>query len=124
MKLSGSTKAVRAFFDAWNVALEAGDVAAITAMYSADAVLVPADSESVLNTPELISEYYTKFVEAKPSVKIIDGYIRLGFDYAQDVGVYETKLGDGSVIEARYSLAYMYIDDAWKITNHHVSLTA
>ena len=118
---------VRNLFYKWNNALATGDSTSVADMYTSDAILIATSSNERKMDYESIKSYFDPVVKRNPSVSIVDGNIKIGEDWAMDVGIYEWTFGDdGSKKQARYT--FLYVPDSggddgeeWKICHHHSS---
>lgn len=112
---------VRDLFDQWNAALQSGDSNEVTKAYAQDAILIPTSSNQLKTNITAIKEYFDNVVKRNPSVRIIDGHITTGCNWAKNVGIYEWRFGDGSTKKARYTFVYVYQDEELKVGHHHSS---
>ncbi|MEM9566427.1 MAG: SgcJ/EcaC family oxidoreductase [Actinomycetota bacterium] len=109
-------------FDTWNEALLTGDPDQVTALYAADAVLLPTVSNQVRHDHAEIRDYFVGFLAKKPAGVIDEANTRsLTDDLASNAGVYTFSFGDGSQTTARFSYLYRNGGDGWKIIEHHSS---
>ena len=118
---------VESLFERWNAALASGDPTRVAALYSDDALLLPTLSNRARETPEAIRDYFEGFLARKPRGRIDHRQIRLGCNAALDAGTYSFELSspDGAPpawVQARYTFAYVYGPDGWRIQHHHSSL--
>jgi uncharacterized protein (TIGR02246 family) len=117
---------VAALFDRWNQTLATGDAARVAALYSPDAVLLATVSATPRDTPALIQDYFTHFLENRPAGVIKTRKIRIHCNVAMDAGTYlfvlrDPKTGATTEVPARYSYVYHYEDGDWRIVHHHSS---
>ncbi|HEU5222655.1 MAG TPA: SgcJ/EcaC family oxidoreductase [Candidatus Lumbricidophila sp.] len=118
---------ISARFDTWNAALQTGDASKVAALYANDAVLLPTVSNQVRTDQAGITDYFTHFLENKPSGKRTQSLINvLDENSAIDTGIYDFTLTDPktnakSVVTARYTFEYEKRDGKWLIVNHHSS---
>jgi uncharacterized protein (TIGR02246 family) len=95
--------------------------------YAKDAVLLPSSNGDPILNLDGIEAFYSEYLKQKPQKRVLEGSIRFGFDWAEDVGVCEICLRDpvsGTVrkIKARYSFFYVWESHQWKILHHHSSI--
>jgi uncharacterized protein (TIGR02246 family) len=116
-------KEVRALFYLWNDALATGDSRIVAKRYSAKPVLLPTVSDIPRTDFAGVKDYFDNFLKKKPTGEIIEGYIKIGGDWASDTGIYEFTMGTtGDVVRARYSYVYVQEAGQWKISHHHSSV--
>jgi len=123
---------VRDLFHMWNRALSTRNPERVASRYAKTAVLLPALSDTTPRTdPASIRAYYHDYFSTNRAVGSTHPYhhvvqqssVRVGTDWAQDVGIYSCSLGDGTTpMEARYSFTYVWEEGDWKIAHHHASL--
>ncbi len=113
---------VRALFDDWNAALQTLDPYKVAALYSHNGNLLPTLSDKQrLNFLE-IADYFVDFLKYEPQGEILSGDIYIGTNWAQDAGIYEFTMADGSKVRGRYTFVYAFEDGKWKIVQHHSSM--
>ncbi|PZG12355.1 DUF4440 domain-containing protein [Micromonospora craterilacus] len=116
---------IKDLFKQWNDALATRDPKKVADRYAPDAVLLPTVSNKVRTDRDGIIDYFTHFLESRPSGTIKESKIKiLGPTAAIDTGVYVftlTKDGVESKVEARYTFVYELRDGKWLIVNHHSS---
>ena len=118
-----SDEEVKGLFTLWNDALATLDPDTVAKRYAKNAVLLPTVSDLPRTTKDLITSYFVDFLKKKPQGVIIESYVYHGFNWAEDVGVYEFTMGaTGDKVVARYSFVYVFEDDEWKILHHHSSV--
>merc|ERR1719343_844337 len=114
---------VRALFSLWNNALATGDSRIVASRYAESPVLLPTVSDKPRTDFETVKDYFDAFLLKAPQGKILEGYIKIGENWASDTGIYEFTMGaTGDVVKARYSFVYVYEGDEWKISHHHSSV--
>ncbi len=115
---------VRSMFSLWDAALATEDSRIVATMYGQNATLLPTLSDRVRTDFDGIKDYFDSFLAKDPRGEIIEGHIRIGEDWATDIGIYEFTMGaTGDVVRGRYS--YFYEPDEsgkWKISHHHSSM--
>lgn len=113
---------IKQLFSIWNRALATGDPDQVTALYAADAVLLPTVSNQVRHNHAEIRDYFVNFLAKKPQGEIDEANTRvLAENLASNSGVYTFTFGDGTQVTARFSYLYKRIDGEWKIIEHHSS---
>lgn len=120
---SKEEKEVQKLFHLWNDALATLDSDTVAKRYAKDAVLLPTVSDVPRTDYESIKSYFDLFLTKKPQGEILESYVKVGENWAQDNGLYEFTLGStGDKVKARYSFVYVKEDDEWKIAHHHSSM--
>jgi uncharacterized protein (TIGR02246 family) len=113
---------IKQLFSIWNRALATGDPDQVTALYAADAVLLPTVSNQVRHNHAEIRDYFVNFLAKKPQGEIDEANTRvLSENLASNSGVYTFTFGDGTQVTARFSYLYKRINGEWKIIEHHSS---
>ena len=113
---------VIALFEEWNGALATLDPDTVTAMYAADAVLLPTVSNQVRHNHVGIRDYFVNFLQKSPQGVINESNVHILSDsHATNSGVYTFTFGDGSAVTARFSYLYVATEAGWKILQHHSS---
>jgi uncharacterized protein (TIGR02246 family) len=117
------TKAeVRGLFHLWNDALATLDSKLVASRYAKKGVLLPTVSDVPRTSYDSIKNYFDAFLLKKPQGVILESYVTIGTNWAQDAGIYEFTLGaTGDKVKARYSFIYKLEDGQWKIAHHHSS---
>lgn len=113
---------IAALFDQWNADLESGDAKKVVENYALESVLLPTVSNHARLTPEEKEDYFTHWLEKKPSAVVNERWIEIDCNQAIDAGTYTFTYADGSKVPARYTFIYQLEDDEWKITTHHSSV--
>ncbi|MFQ5747697.1 MAG: YybH family protein [Gemmatimonadota bacterium] len=111
-------EAIQAKIEAWAAAWNAGDGAAIGALYAADALILPPGSEPVKGAAAIgdfwsaaIAEAGGSTVELKTHELIVHG------DLAVERGGFVDTAADGSHGDhGKYVVVWKKTDDGWKIT--------
>ena len=113
---------VIALFEEWNGALATLDPDTVTAMYAADAVLLPTVSNQVRHNHGEIRDYFVNFLQKSPQGVINESNVHILSDsHATNSGVYTFTFGDGSAVTARFSYLYVATEAGWNILQHHSS---
>ena len=113
---------VLGLFDQWNTALTTLNPDTVTALYAANAVLLPTVSNQVRHNHEEIRDYFVGFLQKSPQGVVDEFNVNILSDtHATNSGVYTFTFGDGSKVSARFSYLYVASDDGWKILQHHSS---
>jgi uncharacterized protein (TIGR02246 family) len=113
---------VRKLFTKWDEALATLNPRIVANRYSDDPILLPTVSDIPRTDHESIKDYFTTFLKLKPRGKILEGKIKIGYNWAKDAGIYEFKMGaTGETVKARYSFIYVWENGQWKIAHHHSS---
>ncbi|WP_420915843.1 SgcJ/EcaC family oxidoreductase [Paraburkholderia monticola] len=118
---STSEKQIAALFDRWNDSLKTGDPQKVVANYAPQSILLPTVSNKPRLTADEKLDYFKHFLESKPVGTIDFRDIMIECNTAIDAGIYTFKLGDGSVVKARYTFTYAWNGHKWLITSHHSS---
>ena len=82
---------VRALFSLWNNALATGDSRIVAKRYAKNSVLLPTVSDTPRTDFASIKDYFDGFLLKQPQGTILDGDIRIGDGWAQDMGIYEVR---------------------------------
>jgi uncharacterized protein (TIGR02246 family) len=109
----------------WVEAFNQRDLARITGMYDADAVLWGTASQRPSVGPAAIGEYFKGAQRAGERVTLGEQRVRVYGDMAIDTGSYtfwESRAGKPVAVPARYTLVYRSRDNRWLIVDHHSSL--
>lgn len=109
-------------FEKWNDALETGDANSVIALYDKNAILLPTISNKVRHNHNEIKEYFINFLSKNPKGKIDESNIRIFNDIAINSGVYTFSFIDDSSVQARFTFVYKFIENEWKIIEHHSSM--
>ncbi|MCW3798017.1 SgcJ/EcaC family oxidoreductase [Sphingomonas sp. BN140010] len=100
---------------------------AVTALFAADAVLLPTLSNTPRTTPATIREYFVHFLAKAPSVHVDTTIVRSDCHSAERVGTWTWTLTDPSThatsqVRGRYSFIYRLDGGQWRIDHLHSSL--
>ncbi len=115
---------IAGLFDRWNASLATGDPATVVRRnYARDSVLLATLSNRPRVTPAQQRDYFAGFLKNKPSGRIVERHIDIDCRTAVDTGLYTFTYGtDGTLVPARYTFTYRWIDGSWRITSHHSSM--
>ena len=118
---------VEGLFDKFNAAWATKDPAAVTALFSKDAVLLATVSNRPRLTPDEIKDYFAKFLKNSPVGAIDTSTVRVGCNSAYRLGTWTVKLTDATTgavsdVKARYSFIYKIENGQWKIEHLHSSM--
>lgn len=108
-------------------ALATGNPDTVTALFAADAVLLPTLSNTVRTTPAQVRDYFVHFLPKSPAVQVDSSTVRVGCNIAERVGTWTWTLtdpasGSKSKAQARYSFIYRFEGGEWRIDHLHSSL--
>lgn len=111
------------FMDAWAT----GDPDAVTAVFTAEPVLLPTVSNTPRTTPAGVRDYFAGFLKNRPVARIVTSTVEIDCNTASRVGLWTVNLTDPATgakrdVEARYSFIYRFEDGAWKIDHLHSSM--
>ncbi|WP_295388892.1 DUF4440 domain-containing protein [uncultured Thiodictyon sp.] len=113
---------IAALFDRWNRSLQTGDPRKVVANYAERSILLPTVSNKPRLTPAEKEDYFSHFLENRPSGKIDLRFVDLGCNTALDAGLYTfTFAKTGKTVSGRYSYTYRWNGSKWLITSHHSS---
>jgi uncharacterized protein (TIGR02246 family) len=115
-------KEVASLFDRWNESLKTKDADKVVANYAPDAVLLATVSNKPRTNHQEIKDYFVHFLEKAPRGTINTRTIKVGCNFAQDVGTYTFSLKGGTSVAARYTYLYEYANGQWLIAHHHSSV--
>ncbi len=109
--------AIRAGSQQWAAAWNAGDAAALAALYAADAVVMAPGSEPAEGLKAIEEHYRSSLEEAAGSEnKIKTLEVMAAGDWAVEVGSFVTNAADGSHLDhGRYIALWKKVDNKWKL---------
>jgi uncharacterized protein (TIGR02246 family) len=113
---------IAGLFDRWNTSLATLKPEEVLKNYSEDSVLLATLANKPRLTQDERREYFEHFLEKKPKGHIDSRDIKIGCNWAVDVGTYTFTLKDGSKVPARYTYTYEFENGKWLITSHHSSM--
>lgn len=124
--MSRVTERVEEQLDRWFAVVKTGDPDRVTALYAADAILLPTLRGEVKQGPQKIREYFAQdFLPRNPVGCCLEQHTRVIGDVGVNSGLYRflmTGADSGrTMAEARFTFVYQWIDDDWKIIEHHSS---
>ena len=120
--MNATEQPLAAMFDRWNESLQTGDPKKVVANYAERSILLPTVSNTPRLTPAEKEDYFTHFLQSKPSGVINLRQIDISGDMAVDSGVYTfTMAAKGQTVAARYSFVYKWDGERWLIISHHSS---
>ena len=96
--------ALGALFERWNKAVQSGDPEQVVANYAPKSVLLATLANKPLLTREDKLNYFTHFLEKKPSCKIDSHTVEIDCNTAVDAGLYTFTFGDGTQVPARFTI--------------------
>lgn len=111
--------------EAWNKAIQTGDLDKVVSCYVVDAILLPTVSAKIRRNHDEIRDYFIGFLKKNPCGKILEQNIRIHSDIAINSGLYTFSLTEGSVhtdIAARFTFVYRKYEGRWLIIEHHSSI--
>ena len=122
-----STGEIEAQFERFNGALASGSPDKVTALFAADAVLLPTLSNTPRTDSAAVRDYFVHFLAKSPVGHIDSSTVRIGCNTAERVGTWTWTLTDPatgakSKAPARYSFIYRYEGGQWRIGHLHSSL--
>ncbi len=114
---------VSALFQRWNEDLVSGDPKRVVENYAEESILLPTLSSRLRRTAEEKQDYFTHFLEKKPSGTVDERMVQIDCNTALDTGIYTFSFADGNEVKARYTFTYKWYPerDQWLITSHHSS---
>jgi uncharacterized protein (TIGR02246 family) len=115
-------KEIANLFDRWNTSLATLKPEEVIKNYSEDSVLLATLANAPRFTQAERTEYFEHFLAKKPRGRIVSRDIKIGCNWAVDVGTYNFTFNDGSKVPARYTYTYEFANGQWLITSHHSSM--
>jgi uncharacterized protein (TIGR02246 family) len=115
--MAQSVKTIQKLEDQWGAAFNKGDAAAVAAMYTDDAYVLPAGAPMVHSTTD-IQTFWGQTMQQLGDVKCTTTDVKpLGRNGAREVGncTFKTKgasPGDGAL---KYAVVWQKIDGQWKL---------
>lgn len=110
----------------WIQAFNAGDPAAIAALYHPEAVLWGTTAPSLITTPQGLYQYFEGHcaAESPPTISLGAQRVRVYAGTAINTGSYtlHTRVdGQQRALPARFSFTYCKVGSDWLIVDHHSS---
>ena len=111
---------VRAAIEAANAKFGAAwgskDAAAVTALYTANATLLPPNSARVTGSPAILEFWKGALAAAPARGKLTTGEVEAHGDTAHEVGTYELSAADGVVVDkGKYVVVWKREGGQWKL---------
>ncbi len=111
------------FAEAWSTL----DADVVTALFTAEPVLLPTVSNQPRTTPAGVRDYFVSFLKNRPVGRIETSTTEIDCRTASRVGTWIVTLTDPSTgvardVHARYSLIYRFEAGDWKIDHLHSSM--
>jgi uncharacterized protein (TIGR02246 family) len=111
---------VRAAIEAANAKFGAAwgkkDAAAITALYTANATLLPPHAARATGSEAILEFWKAGLAGAPPVAKLTTGEVEVHGDTAHEVGTYEVSAADGKVIDkGKYVVVWKREGGQWKM---------
>ena len=101
--------------DAWQSAYDAGDAAALAAIYEEDSALMPPNSTPVTGRAT-IETFWGDFMASGGSVKITDSEAYAHGDVGYKVGTFTMTDSGGMVLdEGKYVELWRHVDGRWQM---------
>jgi uncharacterized protein (TIGR02246 family) len=100
---------------AWQAAYNAGDAAALAALYAEDAKVMAPGSETVSGRAA-IQDFFKQDLAQGAKNALTTNEVLSGGDYATSIGGYVATAADGSHLDhGTYMTVFKKVDGAWKI---------
>ena len=115
--MAQSLKAIQKLEDQWGAAFNKGDAAAVAAMYTSDAYVLPAGSPMVHGTAD-IQAFWAKGAEMLGDVKCTAADVKpLGRSGAREIGActFKTKGANPQDGSLKYAVVWVKQDGQWKL---------
>lgn len=118
---------VNAQFDRFNAAWQTRDPDTVTALFGANASLLPTVSGTMRTDTAGIRDYFVTFLQSRPFGTITESETTLGCNIATRAGNWTVRLtnaqtGAVSDVSARFTFVYTYEGGDWKIHHLHSSV--
>ena len=109
--------AIRAGTEAWSAAWNAGDAAALTALYADDAMVMAAGAEPASGAAAIL-QHYEAALAAMPgsqnASKTLE--VMVADDWAVELGSFVANAADGSHVDhGRYTAVWKKVDGKWML---------
>lgn len=103
--------------DAWEVALNAGDIDTLVSMYTEDARVMPPGMRMSMGT-QAVRDAFTGMIAAGFSGTLTPVETRIAGDIGYNVGTFELTMGDGTVTTGKFTETWERgSDGVWRISN-------
>lgn len=114
---------------AWSAAMEAGDVAAVTRMYGAQTVVLPADKMVAKGTDAARADFSALLKQYNARVQIDEGYYMQVAQVLTSWGLFTLTLtpkvgGTPVVMHGRYTDVATQVNGQWQYIVDHASVPA
>ncbi len=118
---------IDALFDKFNAAWATKDPAAVTRLFTKDAVLLATVSNKPRTNHAEIQDYFVSFLKGSPVGTINSSTYKMGCNQAARLGTWTVTLTDAATgaktdVKARYSFIYRLENGEWKIDHLHSSM--
>ncbi len=111
-----ATAAITAASEAFDAAYNAADAAAISAMYTNDAVVYPPGGEAIEGMEAISAWFAGGLVEGGPTLDLQTGDVFAIEGAALETGSYVMTGADGSHIDhGNYMVAWSHTEDGWRM---------
>jgi len=122
-----TVSAIEAEFQRFNAAWATGDPDVVTALFTAEPVLLPTVSNTPRTTPAGVRDYFVEFLRNRPVGRIDTSTVEIDCTTASRLGTWTVTLVDPATgakrdVAARYSFIYRFQDGEWKIDHLHSSM--
>lgn len=122
-----TTAEVDAQFARFNDAWATKNPDTVTALFSAEPVLLATVSNTPRTTPAMVRDYFVSFLRNSPVGRIETSTTRIDCHTASRVGTWTVTLTDPDTqqsrdVHARYSFIYKHENGEWKIDHLHSSM--
>ena len=115
--MAQSKAVIQKLEDAWAAAFNQGDAAALAAMYTEDAYVLPAGADMVRGR-EKIAAFYGQAVQQLGDAKVTTtDVLRLGRSAAREIGAVtlKTKGAQAQEMTGKYAAVWRKIDGQWML---------
>ncbi len=111
-----ATAAITAASDAFDAAFNAGDAAALSVMYTTDAIAYPPGGEPIEGREAISAWWEGGLVEGGPTLDLQTGEVFSVEGAALETGSYVFTGADGSHVDhGNYMIAWSHTEDGWQI---------
>jgi uncharacterized protein (TIGR02246 family) len=121
-----TSRDIESQFSRFSAAWSTLDPGVVTALFTAEPVLLATVSNTPRTTPASVRDYFVSFLKNKPVGKINSSTIEIDCNTASRVGTWTVTLTDPATgkardVRARYSFIYRFEGNDWKIDHLHSS---